>query len=57
MIGDSLSDIEAGRRLGMRTIFVEGDPASRKPGSEQAAALADAVAASLQDAVDRLIQI
>ena len=26
MIGDSLSDIEFGRRLGMLTVFMEGDP-------------------------------
>jgi histidinol phosphatase-like enzyme len=36
MIGDSLSDIEFGRTLGMQTIFIEGNskhgkPASRKP--------------------------
>src|SRR5207237_10758586 len=57
MIGDSLSDIKAGYRLGMRTIFIQGDPATRKPGSEQAAALADAVAESLKDAVESLVQI
>jgi D-glycero-D-manno-heptose 1,7-bisphosphate phosphatase len=57
VIGDSLSDIQAGRQLGMRTIFVEGEPECQKPGADQAAALADAVAESLKDAVERLMQI
>jgi D-glycero-D-manno-heptose 1,7-bisphosphate phosphatase len=47
LIGDSLSDIEAARNLGMRSIFISGDPAVRKPGAETAAALADASADSL----------
>jgi D-glycero-D-manno-heptose 1,7-bisphosphate phosphatase len=51
VIGDSISDIQAGRTLGMRTIFIEGDSATKKPGSEKAADLADAVASSLQEAV------
>jgi D-glycero-D-manno-heptose 1,7-bisphosphate phosphatase len=51
MVGDSLSDIEAGQRLGMRTIFVEGDPERQKGGAEQAAELADAVVSSLSEAV------
>ena|ERR1700676_3357919 len=55
VIGDSLSDIQAGCHLGMKTIFVEGEPSCRKPGSDRAAALADAVAESLKDAVERLI--
>ena len=43
MIGDSLSDIEFGRRLGMKTIFIEGDenqrsPAPKKPRSWQTCA-------------------
>jgi D-glycero-D-manno-heptose 1,7-bisphosphate phosphatase len=54
VIGDSISDIEAGRRLGMRTIFIEGDPEIQKSGASQAAALADAVAASLLEAVNLL---
>ena len=57
MIGDSLLDIQAGRRLGMRTIFIAGDPTCSKPGSNQAAALADAVAKSLKDAVEKLMQL
>jgi D-glycero-D-manno-heptose 1,7-bisphosphate phosphatase len=51
VIGDSLSDIEAGRKLGMRTIFINGDPAVQKPGASHAAALADSVAGSLLEAV------
>jgi D-glycero-D-manno-heptose 1,7-bisphosphate phosphatase len=51
MIGDSLSDIEAARRLGMRSIFIEGDPETQKAGAGKAAALADAVCGSLVEAV------
>ncbi len=51
VVGDSLSDIEAARGLGMRSIFIEGDPETRKGGAEQAAGLADAVVASLEEAV------
>jgi D-glycero-D-manno-heptose 1,7-bisphosphate phosphatase len=52
VIGDSLSDIEAGRSLGMKTIFIQGDPDLQKPGAAQAASLADAVAPSLLEAVE-----
>ena len=55
MVGDSLSDIEFGRRLGMRTVFVEGDPEHRKGGAEQAAELADGRFGSLQEAVECLL--
>lgn len=55
MIGDSLSDIEAGRRLGMETIFVEGPAERRKPGSAEAARLAGAVVSSLAEAVGLLL--
>lgn len=51
VIGDSISDIEAALHLGMPAIFIEGDPATRKPGAEQAAALATVSCASLLDAV------
>ena len=51
IIGDSLSDIEFGRNLGMRTVFIEGDPEHRKAGAERAAELADFVASSLPEAV------
>jgi histidinol-phosphate phosphatase family protein len=51
VIGDSLSDIEAGRRMGMATIFIEGEPDRQKPGADQARLLADWVAGSLLEAV------
>jgi D-glycero-D-manno-heptose 1,7-bisphosphate phosphatase len=55
MIGDSLSDIEFGRRLGMTTIFIEGDPERRKSGAEDAANLAEMRFASLPQAVEALL--
>jgi D-glycero-D-manno-heptose 1,7-bisphosphate phosphatase len=57
MIGDSKSDMEFGRRLGMMTVFIDGDPALQKPGAEKARALADFQAASLLDAAQRLLQM
>jgi D-glycero-D-manno-heptose 1,7-bisphosphate phosphatase len=56
MIGDSLSDIEFGRRLGMRTVFIEGDSERQKAGWEKAAAMADLRFASLLDAVEALLR-
>lgn len=56
MIGDSLSDIEFGQRLGMTCIFIEGDPARRKSGTEEARQRADVTTASLSEAVDVLLQ-
>ena len=56
MIGDSLSDIEFGRRLGMLTVFIEGDPEHRKPGAEAAAELADLRFGSLAETVNTLLQ-
>jgi len=55
MIGDSLSDVEFGRRLGMRTIFIDGDPTRQKSGANQAGQLADWRFPSLLDAVDWLL--
>ena len=55
MIGDSLSDIEFGRRLGMRTVFVQGNRERQKPGAETAADLADLSCVSLEEAVDALL--
>jgi D-glycero-D-manno-heptose 1,7-bisphosphate phosphatase len=55
MIGDSLSDIEAGMRMSMATIFVPGDPANQKPGGDRATALATATADSLLDCVERYL--
>jgi D-glycero-D-manno-heptose 1,7-bisphosphate phosphatase len=54
IIGDSLSDIEFGRRLGMLTIFIEGDPARQKPGAHAAAELADLRFPSLAEAANYL---
>jgi len=54
VIGDSLSDIEAARNLGMPSIFIEGNPETRNPSAAQAASLADAVAASLAEAVQQV---
>lgn len=55
MMGDSLSDIEAGVRVGMRTIFIFGDPGLQKAGAEPAAALATATANSLQTWVEEYL--
>jgi D-glycero-D-manno-heptose 1,7-bisphosphate phosphatase len=55
MIGDSLSDIEFGCCLGMSTILIEGDPATRKTGREKAAQVAGLRCASLSAAVDALL--
>jgi D-glycero-D-manno-heptose 1,7-bisphosphate phosphatase len=50
MIGDSWSDIEFGRRLGMVTVFIEGDPMLQKSGAEAARELADLHYPSLLEA-------
>jgi D-glycero-D-manno-heptose 1,7-bisphosphate phosphatase len=53
VIGDSLSDIQAGQRLGMKTVFIQGEADRQKAGSAAAATeLADAVAGSLLQAVE-----
>jgi D-glycero-D-manno-heptose 1,7-bisphosphate phosphatase len=52
VIGDSLSDIQAGKRLGMKTIFIRGEASTQKEGAEAAADLADAAAGSLLEAVE-----
>jgi D-glycero-D-manno-heptose 1,7-bisphosphate phosphatase len=51
MIGDSLSDIRFGNNLGLRTIFIEGDPLLRKAGAEEARSLAGQSAENLLEAV------
>jgi D-glycero-D-manno-heptose 1,7-bisphosphate phosphatase len=55
MVGDSLRDIEAGARLGMRTIFIDtnSEGQSRSPDADRVIALASAVARSLPDCVQR----
>ena len=55
IIGDSWSDIEFGRRLGMLTIFADGDPALQKPGAESARVSADLHFASLPEATEALL--
>jgi D-glycero-D-manno-heptose 1,7-bisphosphate phosphatase len=53
MIGDSPSDVEFGRRLGMKTILV--DALHRTAGAEEVAKLADLRVASLPEAVEVLL--
>lgn len=55
MIGDSCSDIVFGRRLGMLTVFIEGDPGRQKPGAVTARELADLHFPSLIEAVEYLL--
>lgn len=56
MLGDSLSDIEFGRRVGMRAIFLEGNASRQKPGAKAARDLADMHFSSLPEAVDALLE-
>jgi D-glycero-D-manno-heptose 1,7-bisphosphate phosphatase len=55
IIGDSLSDIEFGKNLGLKTIFIEGHSEHQKPGAEKAAGLADLRFPALPDAVDAIL--
>jgi D-glycero-D-manno-heptose 1,7-bisphosphate phosphatase len=55
MIGDSVSDIEFGRRLGMLTVFVASDPERQKPGAHTAAEMADLRFPSLAESVEALL--
>jgi len=55
IIGDSWSDIEFGRRLGMFTIFIDGDPTLQKPGAESARERADLNFASLPATTEALL--
>lgn len=55
IVGDSLSDIEFGRRLGMQTIFLQGDPSRSRPGAELASTMADRCFRALPEAVDDLL--
>lgn len=56
MIGDSLSDIEFGLRLGMRTVFIDNGSEHQKPGAEAARKSATFVCESLPQAVDWLLE-
>ena len=55
MIGDSKVDIEFGQRLGMATIFIDGDAERQGPGAETARAMADGRFPSLRAAVTALL--
>lgn len=55
IIGDSLSDIEFGRRVGMTAIFIEGNAQRRKPGAESSRQLADFSFPTLVEAVAALL--
>jgi len=56
MIGDSKSDMEFGRRLGMTVVFIDGDPKRQNPGNEAAGDLADLRFPSLAEAVKALLK-
>jgi D-glycero-D-manno-heptose 1,7-bisphosphate phosphatase len=55
MIGDSLVDVEFGRRLGMPTILIEGDPERHKSDLVEATRLTDWRVNSLPEAVDLVL--
>lgn len=55
VIGDSVSDIEFARNLTLPSIFIRGDSETQNPDTKRAAALADATAVSLFDAVERYL--
>jgi D-glycero-D-manno-heptose 1,7-bisphosphate phosphatase len=55
MIGDSFSDIEFGRRLGMKTVFIDVAPERQKPGAAAAAEMADLRCPSLLEAVEAVL--
>jgi len=55
MVGDSAADMEFGRRLGMATVWVEGDPQHRAPGAASACASADARCYCLAEAVELIL--
>ncbi len=56
MIGDSLSDVEFGRDLGMRTVFIDGAAERQRSGAERARKLADVRAYSLGESVEFLLK-
>jgi len=55
MVGDSLADMEAAARLGMRSVFIADPAAPPRPDAARAAALAKASATSLLDFVQRYL--
>ena len=54
LIGDSLSDLQAAKAVGMPSIFIDSQSDNRKPGADKAVQLADAVADCLMGAVLKL---
>ena len=56
VIGDSVSDIEFARSLGLPSIFIRSDAATRSPGADRGEELADAVSSSLAEAVAEYFQ-
>jgi D-glycero-D-manno-heptose 1,7-bisphosphate phosphatase len=55
VIGDSLSDMEAGRNFGMATVLILGNAEGRRSEWEKAYKLADASFASLPEAIEALV--
>ena len=55
MVGDSLPDVEFGRRLGMLTVFIDGAQEHQKPGAQKASEIADLRFNSLEDAVTTIL--
>ncbi len=55
VIGDSLSDIEAGRNFGMAAVFILPSSEGRRPEWEAARDLADASFASLAEAIEAIV--
>ncbi len=55
IIGDSLSDIEFGKNLGLKTIFIDGTGEHQKSGAQKAKDLADQRFPSLSKAVNPLL--
>jgi D-glycero-D-manno-heptose 1,7-bisphosphate phosphatase len=55
IIGDSLSDIEFGMNLGLRTVFIVGNREHQKPGASKAAELAERCFPALPDAVTAIL--
>lgn len=56
MIGDSCSDIEFGKGVGMAAVLIDGGREDGKGGHERAMGLADGVCSGLREAVDQLLQ-
>ncbi len=52
LVGDSLSDIQAGHLLGMQTVFIEGSIATQDPGANEARLLASSTDTSLASLVE-----